>query len=102
MSLGGGAPSRFAPGFVMARAPVWAPDGLSVLILGRRDRSVPLAEAFDWWWVPLDGRPAVKTGVLGLPGLSGAEVAPASWTSLGVVFSLRGDLWSVPVSMSGG
>ena len=102
MSLGGGAPAPVVPGFVMAQAPVWAPDGLSVLILGRRDRSVPLAEAFDWWWVPLDDRPAVKTGVLGLPGFSGAEVAPASWTSLGVVFSLRGDLWSVPVSMSDG
>src|SRR5688572_19670267 len=59
---------------------------------------------FDWWWVPLDGRAPVKTGVLGLLGVNRAGVVePASWTSSGrVVFALRGDLWSVPVSMSDG
>ena len=86
----------------MARDPVWAPDGRSLLILGRRDRTSPLAEVFDWWWVPLDGRPPIKTGVLGFPSASGTEASPESWTTSGVVFSARGDLWSVPVSISGG
>jgi Tol biopolymer transport system component len=73
-------------------------------MLARQDRRTQVGDdTFDWWWVPVDGRAPVKTGVLGLPEVNGARVEPASWTSSGrVVFALRGDVWSVPVSMSDG
>ena len=35
-------------------------------VVGRRDRTSPLADAFDLWFVPLDGRPPAKTGAFDL------------------------------------
>jgi Tol biopolymer transport system component len=96
--LAGGAPLRIVPAFALARDPVWAPDGHSLLILGRRDLNSPLSETFDWWWVPLDGRPPVKTGVFGSMALNGAEPSPDSWTKSGVVFHLSDSVWTVPVA----
>jgi hypothetical protein len=61
-----GSPRRVLSDFVMARDPLWAPDGRALLVFGRRDRTSPLAEALDWWWVPLDGGPPSRTGVLDL------------------------------------
>jgi serine/threonine protein kinase/Tol biopolymer transport system component len=101
-SLGGGAPTPIVPNFATARNPVWAPDGRSLLILGRRDRSGPLAEAFDWWWVPLDGGVLVKTGLFELRNFSQVQPGPESWTASGVVFSAGGELWRVPISPSTG
>ena len=77
-----------------------------MLMLARQDRRAPVDDdMFDWWWIPLDGRPPVKMGVLGLLGVNRAVVVePASWTSSGlVVFAFRGDVWSGDrVSMSDG
>jgi serine/threonine protein kinase len=95
--LAGGAPLRIVPDFTMARDPVWAPDGHSLLILGRRDLKSPLLDTFDWWWVPLDGRPPVKIGLFGSLALNGAEPYPDSWTQSGVVFHLSDSIWTVPV-----
>jgi hypothetical protein len=78
--LAGGTPTRLLSDFVVAREPVWSPDGRSVVLLGRRDRTSPIADAFDWWWVPIDGGSPVKTGVLDLPGLRAAQPAPSDWT----------------------
>jgi Tol biopolymer transport system component len=96
--LAGGAPLRLVPAFTMARDSVWAPDGHSLLFLGRRDRTSPLSESFDWWWVPLDGGPPVKTGLFGTLPLNGAEPSPDSWTKSGVVFHLSDSIWIVPVA----
>jgi eukaryotic-like serine/threonine-protein kinase len=63
VSLSGGEPQRVAREFKMARAPIWAPDGRSLLFLGRLDQDRPLAQSFDWWWVKLDGSAPVKTGL---------------------------------------
>ena len=81
----------------MARDPVWAPDGHSLLVLGRRDLKSPLSETFDWWWVPLDGRPPVKTGLFGRLALNDWEPSPDSWTRSGVVFHMSDSVWTVPI-----
>jgi serine/threonine protein kinase/Tol biopolymer transport system component len=100
--LAGGTPMRLLSDFVIARDPVWSPDGQSVLMLGRRDRTSPIADAFDWWWVPLHGGSPMKTGVLDLPGLRAAEPAPGDWTASGVLFSDGNNIQSIPISESTG
>jgi serine/threonine protein kinase/Tol biopolymer transport system component len=102
VSLAGGEPRRLAPGFTSARAPVWAPDGTSLLFLGRRDDSAAVEETFDWWWAKLDGSPPVKAGLFTDPDLRLAQAEPSAWTSDGVLFSDSRDVWSVPVSQSNG
>ena len=99
-SLDGGAPHRLLPEFVMARSPVWAPDGRSLLVLGRRDTTSPVAESFDWWWVPLGGGAPFNTGVVARTGDLNME--PGAWTDSGVLFSLRNDLWRVQISPADG
>jgi eukaryotic-like serine/threonine-protein kinase len=101
VSLAGGDPQRLAPSFRGARAPVWSPDGQSLLFLGRSDASLPLADSFDWWWVKLDGSPPAKVGLLTEP-LRIAESPPLAWTDDGVLFSDSRDLWSVDISPSTG
>ena len=98
LSLDGGTPSRLLPEFVMVRDPVWAPDGQSLVVLARRDRTSPMTDAFDWWWVPLDGRAPVKTGLYAFATFRQGEPPPGAWTPTGVVFAAQGDLWSAPIS----
>ena len=106
LDLNGGSPTQVLSGFAVARDPRWAPDGQSLLVLGRRALDAPLEESFDWWWVPLDGRPAVKTGLLDLMDLrreTDKEVVTAGpWTDEGFMLGIRGSLWSVPVSWTTG
>ena len=105
--LGGGTPTRVAPDFDVARDPVWAPDGRSLLFLGRSDRGRPVAETFDWWWAPLDGRMPVKTNMFG-SGLLRETIAfqgdgsPSAWTGEGVLFTADANLWTVPLSPENG
>ena len=105
--LAGGAPHRIASGFEVARDPVWAPDGRSLVFLGRGDRQRPVAETFDWWWAPLDGRSPVKTGMFE-SGLLKETIAfqgegsPAAWTAEGVLFTAESNLWLVPLSVENG
>jgi Tol biopolymer transport system component len=55
-------PSRLARDFDDAHNPVWTPDSRAVLICGtHRTRGGP-TEEHDFWLVPNDGSPAVKTG----------------------------------------
>jgi Tol biopolymer transport system component len=107
VDLGGGTPTRLAAEFVAARDAVWSPDGRSLLFLGRRDRASPVAETFDWWWAPLDGRAPTKTdmftsGLLVETIAFQGEGSPASWTRDGVLFTARGAVWTVPVSADDG
>ncbi|MCA1651494.1 MAG: hypothetical protein LC753_14870, partial [Acidobacteria bacterium] len=102
VSLAGGEPQRLAPGFRSVRGPVWAPDGRSLLFLGRSDRNATVADSFDWWWVKLDGSPPAKVGLLSDASLRLAEAEPAAWTPDEVMFAGTQDLWSVPVSQANG
>ena len=104
--LDGGTPTRVAAGFQAALDPVWAPDGRSLLILGRRDEDADNTSV-DWWWIPLDGRPPVRSGAFATPALRGTipfqdAGSPAAWTSAGVLFAANGGLWSMPLSMQDG
>jgi Tol biopolymer transport system component len=101
VALSGGAPVRVLPDFEVANHPVWAPDGRSLLVAGRRERTSQQSEGFDWWLTPLDGRPPVKTTVFETPLLRGAGVAPSRWTSSGVLFPFNDDLWRVMLSSAG-
>jgi Tol biopolymer transport system component len=101
VALSGGAPARLLPDFDLAGEFVWTGDGRALIMAGGRDRGPQVAEMFDWWLAPLDGTPAVKTGVMDLPVLHGDGVSPDRWTSDGVLFSFKGDLWKVRISNAG-
>ena len=106
VSLAGGEPVRVVPNFMVARDGVWSPDGRSLLLTGRSNSTGPLKETFDWWWVPLDGRPPVRTGVFDLRDFR--EVADlerlslGAWTESGVLFSEDGKLWLQQISQDTG
>jgi Tol biopolymer transport system component len=109
----GGNPKEIRTGFSGVCCAIWAPDGKRLLFLGNRDAKLPLEQSLDWWVVPLDGGPAVKTGVMDIArarDLRGhiqnapTAVVPEAWTPAGdgVIFSARsGDsanLWQVDIS----
>jgi eukaryotic-like serine/threonine-protein kinase len=102
LPLAGGEPTRLLPDFESVSGPVWSPDGRALLAFARHDRASPLSESLDWWWIPIDGREPVRTGVLDLPGLRAAEVVPRAWTADGVLFSDGQNLRSVAVSQTTG
>ena len=106
ISLAGGTPLPLLQGYAVARDPVWSPDGQSLLALGRSDRTSPLAETFDWWFVPLDGRPPAKTTILDRPGWrDGVEqesLSLGAWMPWGAVLTVRGSIWSQKLSPATG
>ena len=109
LSLDGGAPQRLVADFDGAREPVWAPDGKSVIVLGRNDRYAPQAQSLDLWLAPLDGRAAVRTGALdaanlrhGLSQLGISATVLGSWTTSGVLVTMPDGLWSIPISSTTG
>ena len=102
VALAGGTPQRLAGNFRSARNPVWAPDGLSLLFVGRTDNSIPAAESFDWYWARLDGSPPVKVGLLTDAALREAEASPSNWVGDEVVYSDNKDLWSLRIAPSTG
>jgi len=108
-----GPPREIQTGFGGVCCPIWMPDGKHLLILGNRDAALPLEKRLDWWVIPLDGGPAVQTGVLeatrakGLRGIvpeAPSALIPGVWLSPegGVAFSASsGDttnLWHVAIS----
>jgi Tol biopolymer transport system component len=104
-ALAGGDPVRLLADFVAAREPVWAPDGRSLIVVGRRDRTSPLADSFDLWFVPLDDRPPNKTGAFDLrdfrsaiDGFNVSTLVLGPWTAKGLLISLPGGIWSIPIS----
>jgi Tol biopolymer transport system component/tRNA A-37 threonylcarbamoyl transferase component Bud32 len=97
------APKRLATEFVDARFPLWAPDGRHVLFQG-----VQFLQAQpEWWVVPIDGGPAVDTGVLA--ALRSRQVSPipgpGDWKGNNLVFSAADPqsrhIWSLALKMPG-
>jgi eukaryotic-like serine/threonine-protein kinase len=102
MPLSGGSVSRLIPDFDVAANPLWTSDGRSLIVAGHPKGGSSLREGFDWWAVPVDGKPPVKTGVFDTALLRGTlAIAPGAWLSGGIVFSLGDDLWRVMLSTSG-
>jgi Tol biopolymer transport system component len=95
-------------GFTGARYPVWSPDGQSLLVLASRDAH-PLAETYDWWLVPLDGREPIKTGAAdemrrgGVVGFdTTGNIGPGDWHEGHVLFSDFHLLWSLDLDAQTG
>jgi len=85
----GGSPTRVAASVAGAGDPVWAPDGMSLLIFGRDRRNEP-----DWWWVPISGGQPISTGVYTRIAAQQLDVTtttryplPQAWDAAGVLFS---------------
>jgi serine/threonine protein kinase/Tol biopolymer transport system component len=88
----GGSPSPVRPEFASARYPIWSRDGKNLMILGARDpKDVGLGG--DWWIVPLDGGPPIKTGVIDIVQRQGIATgstltpAPAAWVGGEILFA---------------
>jgi Tol biopolymer transport system component len=82
-----GAPRRIAAEFAGARIPLWQPGGKHLLFEGVRS---PQDEP-EWWVVPVNGGPAVKTGILAAlrsRGLTTIE-GPGDWKEDHLVFSAK-------------
>ncbi len=97
------APKRLAAEFVNARFPFFAPDGRHVLFQGvQSPRARP-----EWWVTPIDGGPAVNTGILA--ALRGRQVSPmpgpGDWKGNDLVFSAADPqsrhIWRVALKMPG-
>ena len=106
----GGSPTRVAVSVSGAGDPIWAPDGMSLLIFGRNGRNEP-----DWWWVPISGGQPIPTGVYTRLAAQQLDVTtttryplPQAWDAAGVLFSAadqRGDtrsLWRIAIDPRSG
>ncbi len=51
----GGPSVTLTRGFLVARSPVWSPDGKQLLFLGMKELASPDIENFDWWVAPVAG-----------------------------------------------
>jgi Tol biopolymer transport system component len=114
---GGGETRQIHSEFAAALYPVWSPRGDSLLVLGRREAKEQLPDDLDWWVLPLDGRPARKSGALPilladkLGHLIGQyALVPLAWSDAQfggkVLFAAqRGDaanIWELPLSVKSG
>jgi hypothetical protein len=111
ISVNGGEARRIA---TSARDPVWSPDGRGVLVLAQE----PLESGdrvLDWWWVPIDGGPSVRTGAYDRLAAAGIDVTdllylpfPGDWTAAGVFFTARrtggttSNVWVLPIDQRRG
>lgn len=94
--------------------PVWAPDSKRLLLVGRPDTREEPSVSVDWWVVPLNGGPTVKTSALAafrdqkLSAALGQDwMVPITWLPgeqrilFAATFGDTKNLWEVPVSNSG-
>ncbi len=105
----GGPSTPVAAGFYLAQAPVWSPDGGSLLFWGQRDRDAPPENNVDWYVAPVTGGPPVRTEARSVLFRQGFQAfhglpAPGGWVDAGsrIVFHGRvGDssnTWQVAIS----
>ena len=98
----GGPGTRIAPGFYLARAPVWSPDGTALLFWGQRDRDLPPENNVDWYVATVKGDAPIRTTARTVLLREGFEAfhglpTPDAWVGRGnrVVFHGHvGDSWN--------
>jgi Tol biopolymer transport system component len=117
--LAGGARRRVGAAFTTARMPIWSSDGKHLLMIGYTSEKSFDEAGLDWWFVPVDGGGAIRTGAYQalaaarpLPtegswniDASGAQFpTPACWSATDgtVIFSMTvggaSNLWEIDVS----
>ncbi len=104
-----GEPAGIGREFDDAHTPSWTPGGEGLLICGTRQSRGGPREEHDLWFVPLEGRGAVKTGAFAALAKAGVDAHTGllgrtsfEWANGGVVFpgSAAGQirLWWLPLS----
>ncbi|MDO8677292.1 MAG: protein kinase [Acidobacteriota bacterium] len=105
LPLSGGAPTRLMADFEVARDPVWSPDGRALLIVALRTLPAMAGQPLDWWYVPIDGSAASRTGILDRPGwrdnLEQSQMTAGPWRESRFLLAIGGGLWSVPLTARG-
>ncbi len=94
--------------------PVWVPDSKRLLLIGKPNTQEEPTVSVDWWIVPINGDPIVKTSALAAfrkqrltPPLGQDWLAPIAWLpgEQRILFSATsGDtmnLWEIPISDNG-
>ena len=112
---GGGQPRRIAARFFSASAPVWAPDGKYLLLLGAESDKTSVEERYEWWVAPLDGGEPVNTAALAALRKSNVFPVvrePGEWFGDSIVFAgttaaysrlietginSQSSIWSLPI-----
>ena len=112
----GGDPVQMASELASAGDPVWSPDGKELMVFGRLATSGAGTDA-DWWWVPLDGRAAVRSGayermraagILTSPPGGSEFPYPHAWTDDGVLFTATAgsadaqNIWTLAIDRRSG
>ncbi len=114
MPVSGGQPRPIAEDVTGAADVVWSPDGRALLVygVGQKDN-----RGRDWFFVPLDGSPSVRTHAYDRIAAAGigtdlnsglADVPwPMAWSRSGVVFhnspvSQNASLWLLPIDSTNG
>ena len=112
----GGSPIPIAPTFASAMYPVWSGDGRNLLFLGISNVQDAASDAVDWWVVPRNGSPAIKTGASDVlkrqritettQGLPWYKPRPSEWVGNDVFFSgssgESANLWRISVPAATG
>lgn len=117
--LAGGAPRRVGATFTDARMPIWSSDGKHLLMIGYTSEKSFSEASLDWWFVPIDGSSAIRTGAFealaaarpqspegswNIAAVGPQFPAPACWsaTDSSVIFSMAiggaSNLWEIGVS----
>ena len=111
----GGSPIPIASTFSSAMDPVWSGDGRNLLVLGAHNMQ-DWRVAYDWWVVPRNGSPAIKTGASEIfnrqritqpaRGFPWQEPSPAEWVGDDVFFAgslgESTNLWRIAVPVATG
>jgi serine/threonine protein kinase/Tol biopolymer transport system component len=86
----GGQPQQVGKNFTNARYPIWSPDGKQLLFLGYTSTKTYEYSSLDWWLVPINGDPAVRTGLFDALARAGSQgTGPADQLTLAKPFSGR-------------
>ena len=107
VSATGGPARTLTSGFLVARSPVWSPDGKHLLFLGIQQKPSPDIENFDWWVVSVPGgspEPLHLRDEKRLPEMFLPE--PWVWTEdQQIIFTAsRGETrnaWRIPIAADG-